>query len=80
MIPPDLVFREDPEVTNSGETSGWWAMHQQYSTWNCIHKQQRHLFTSALRRGEQRAEVVRVEVVGIYARDPLVLTPLTPAS
>ncbi len=38
-VSPDLVFREDPEVTNSGETSVWWAVHQQYSTWNSIHKQ-----------------------------------------
>lgn len=38
-VSPNLVFKGDPEVTNSGETSVWWAMHQQYSTWNCIHKQ-----------------------------------------
>lgn len=37
-----MVFREAPEVTNSGETSVWWAIHQQYSTWNRIHKQHPH--------------------------------------
>lgn len=35
-LSPDLVFWEDPEVTNSREASVWRAAHQQYSTWNCI--------------------------------------------
>ena len=72
----------DPEVTNSAETSVGWAMHQQYSTWDSIHKQLPS-FRQRAEEEEEEEEVVEVEEEEeeggcISVKDVRVLSPLPP--